>query len=61
MGEGQGVYECMRCDRKISKEEYETYGGLCEECHEIEITNSIMRMNMIIDICGSVIASKLRL
>ena len=37
MGEGQEVYECMRCGRKISKEEYETYGGLCEECHEIEI------------------------
>jgi len=37
MEEEQEVYECMRCGRKISKEEYETYGGLCEECHEIEI------------------------
>jgi DNA-directed RNA polymerase subunit RPC12/RpoP len=33
----QRVYECMRCDRKITKEEYETYGGLSEEYHEIEI------------------------
>ena len=27
----------MRCGRKITKEEYETYACLCEECHEIEI------------------------
>jgi len=27
----------MRCGRRITKEEYETYGGLCEECHEIKV------------------------
>jgi len=27
----------MRCGRKISKEEYEAYDGLCEECYQIEI------------------------
>lgn len=37
MREEQRVYECMRCGRKITEEEYETYGGLCKECHEIEI------------------------
>lgn len=37
MEEEQGVYKCMRCGRKISREEYETYSGLCEEYHEIEI------------------------
>jgi len=31
------VYECMRCGRKITKEEYEAYSGMCEECYEIEI------------------------
>jgi len=30
-------YECERCGRRISKEEYEAYSGMCEECHEIEI------------------------
>lgn len=28
---------CSACGRQISEEEYETYGGLCEECREIEI------------------------
>lgn len=37
MGEEQIVYECARCGRRITKEEYETYSGLCEECREIEI------------------------
>jgi len=37
MGEEHGAYQCMRCGRKITEEEYETYSGLCEECHEIEI------------------------
>ena len=37
MGEEKAVYECLRCGRKITEEEYETYSGLCEECHEIEI------------------------
>jgi len=27
----------MRCGRKISKEEYEAYDGLYEECYQIEI------------------------
>jgi hypothetical protein len=31
------VYECLRCGRKLSKEAYETYDGLCEECYEVEI------------------------
>ena len=31
------VYRCIRCGRKISKEEYETYEGMCEECHETEV------------------------
>jgi len=25
--------------REISKDEYETYGGLCEDCYEIEIAD----------------------
>ena len=36
MGE-EKVYECMRCGRKITKEEYESYSGMCGECYEIEI------------------------
>ena len=32
------VYSCLSCGRKISREEYETYDGLCEECYELEIT-----------------------
>jgi len=31
------VYKCVRCDRKIAEEEYETHRGLCEDCHEIEV------------------------
>lgn len=31
MKKEERVYECMRCGRRITKEEYETYGGLCEE------------------------------
>ena len=31
------IYKCERCHRAISKEEYETYDGICEECHEIEV------------------------
>lgn len=37
MREEERVYECIRCGRKITEEEYETYSGLCQECHEIEI------------------------
>ncbi len=37
MSKENSLYECMRCGRKISKEEYETYDGLCEECYQIEI------------------------
>jgi len=35
--EKQNSYECERCGRKITEEEYETCSGLCKECHEIEI------------------------
>jgi Zn finger protein HypA/HybF involved in hydrogenase expression len=37
MDEERKVFECMRCGRKITEEEYETYSGMCEECCEIEI------------------------
>jgi len=37
MGEEQKVYRCERCGRGITKEEYETYDGMCEECYVIEI------------------------
>lgn len=37
MGEGQEICECIRCGRKLTRQEYETYSNLCEECHEIEI------------------------
>jgi NMD protein affecting ribosome stability and mRNA decay len=30
-------YECLRCGRKITRKEFETYDGLCEECYQIEI------------------------
>jgi transcription initiation factor IIE alpha subunit len=30
-------YVCLRCGIAITEEEYETYGGLCEDCYEIEI------------------------
>ncbi len=31
------IYHCLSCGRKITKEEYETFDGLCQECYEIEI------------------------
>ena len=37
MNEERKVFECMRCGRKITEEEYETYSCMCEECYEIEI------------------------
>ena len=37
MAEEEKTHKCLRCGRKITKEEYETYDGLCEECYEIEI------------------------
>jgi len=37
MGKEQKVYECERCGRRISEEEYETYDGMCEKCYVIEI------------------------
>jgi len=37
MNEERKVFECMRCGRKITEEEYETYSGMCEEYYEIEI------------------------
>jgi NMD protein affecting ribosome stability and mRNA decay len=33
----QQNHECLRCGRRISKEEYETYDGMCLECYETEI------------------------
>lgn len=35
--EDETVYHCLVCGKSISKEEYETYDGLCQECFEIEI------------------------
>jgi len=37
MAEDQNSYECLRCGKRITKEEYETYDGLCEECYQVEI------------------------
>jgi len=33
----EDIYRCERCGREITEEEYETYSGLSDECHEIEI------------------------
>jgi hypothetical protein len=30
-------HECLQYGRKLTKEEYETYDGMCQECYEIEI------------------------
>ena len=30
-------YTCQRCNRQISREEYETYDRMCPECYEIEM------------------------
>jgi len=37
MLEEEGSYECVRCGRKITQEEYEMYDGMCEKCYLIEI------------------------
>lgn len=37
MTKNKKEHRCERCGRAITQEEYETYDGLCEECHEIEI------------------------
>jgi len=34
-------YHCEMCGRKISKEEYETYDGLCWECWDDMMTEEI--------------------
>ncbi|MDH7476771.1 MAG: hypothetical protein QHH17_00100 [Candidatus Bathyarchaeota archaeon] len=39
MSEEEEVYNCILCGRKITKEEYETFDGLCQECYEIEIAD----------------------
>jgi DNA-directed RNA polymerase subunit RPC12/RpoP len=39
MNEEKEVYKCAMCGRKITKEEYETFDGLCQECYEIEIAD----------------------
>jgi len=51
MGKEQTFYECMRCSRKIAKEEYETYSGLC---HEIEIDELTLKMIVALMIFGKV-------
>jgi hypothetical protein len=33
------VYHRLSCGRKISREEYETYDGFCQECYELEIAD----------------------
>lgn len=35
--EEEETYHCMLCGREITKEEYEAYDGLCQECYELEI------------------------
>ncbi|MGB9684782.1 MAG: hypothetical protein ACPL1Z_07645 [Candidatus Bathyarchaeales archaeon] len=35
--DNEEVYHCLNCGRKITKEEYETFDGFCQECYEIEI------------------------
>ncbi|MBS7608772.1 MAG: hypothetical protein QW734_02640 [Candidatus Bathyarchaeia archaeon] len=35
--EDETVYYCMLCGRRISREEYEMFDGMCQECYEIEI------------------------
>jgi len=39
--EEEKYYYCRVCGRKISKEEYEAFDGLCEECWEDEMTEEI--------------------
>ena len=38
--DGKEEYRCRVCGRKISKEEYEAFDGLCEECWEDERTKN---------------------
>jgi len=37
--EDEDVYPCLVCGRRISREEYETFDGMCQECFEIEIAD----------------------
>lgn len=37
MEDDEAVYRCLSCGRTITMEEYETFGGLCQECYEIEL------------------------
>ena len=39
MDEEKEVYKCISCGRRITKEEYENFDGLCKECYEIEIAD----------------------
>ncbi|MGQ9530364.1 MAG: hypothetical protein ACUVQX_02090 [Candidatus Bathycorpusculaceae bacterium] len=39
MSEEHEVYRCLLCGRRISREEYENFDGLCQECYEIEIAD----------------------
>ncbi|MEM3580889.1 MAG: hypothetical protein QXH40_07705 [Candidatus Bathyarchaeia archaeon] len=35
--EEEETYHCLLCGREITREEFETYDGLCPECYELEI------------------------
>jgi hypothetical protein len=34
--DADGFYCCEICGKRISREEYEMYDGLCLECYELE-------------------------
>ena len=38
MPEDEEEYHCEVCSRKISKEEYEDYDGMCCECWDDQLT-----------------------
>jgi len=33
----EDFYECIRCGRKITREEFEAYDGMCKEFYLVEI------------------------
>ncbi|MEM2337835.1 MAG: hypothetical protein QXL91_01840 [Candidatus Bathyarchaeia archaeon] len=42
--EDERVYYCLLRGRQISREKYETFAGMCQECFEIEIDDIITKM-----------------